>query len=118
MASSATALSERSISTLTAATPDLEISRSSSTERRLTRWAVDADAIAANYHVFQKLAPNAECAAVVKADAYGAGAHAAALALARAGARSFFTATTAEGLLARSALGPGPAIYVLNGIAP
>lgn len=51
----------------------------------------------------------------MKADAYGVGASIAAPALAKAGARTFFTATLGEALAVRKALGPGPVIYVLNG---
>ncbi len=56
-------------------------------------------------------------AAVVKADGYGLGAVGAARALAQAGARVFFTATTQEGAWVRRALGEGPQIFVLNGPA-
>lgn len=52
---------------------------------------------------------------MVKADAYGLGAVGASKALAQAGARVFFTATAAEGLYVRKALGEGPQIFVLNG---
>ena len=52
---------------------------------------------------------------MIKADGYGLGADVAARALAGAGARSFFTATTAEALAARRVLGDGPDVYVLNG---
>jgi alanine racemase len=79
---------------------------------------VDAAAIAANWRVFQKLGAAAECAAVVKADAYGLGADRAATALAKAGARTFFTATAEEAAQVRVALGEGPAIIALNGPAP
>lgn len=61
------------------------------------------------------MAPNAECTGVVKADAYGLGAAEAARHLAKAGCRTFFTATTGEAAEVRAALGEGPAIYVLNG---
>jgi len=54
-------------------------------------------------------------AAVVKADAYGLGAVATSRALAQAGARTFFTATTNEALVIRKALGEGPQVFVLNG---
>lgn len=54
--------------------------------------------------------------AVVKADGYGLGAVGAARALAQAGARVFFTATSAEALAVRKALGEGPQIFVLNGV--
>jgi alanine racemase len=53
--------------------------------------------------------------AVVKADAYGLGSVNASRALAQAGARIFFTATSAEATLVRRALGEGPQIFVLNG---
>ena len=52
---------------------------------------------------------------MVKADAYGLGAVDASRALAQAGARVFFTATSAEALIVRKALGEGPQIFVLNG---
>lgn len=68
-----------------------------------------------NWRFFRKLAPSAAVAAVVKADGYGLGAEDAALALARAGARTFFTATSAEALAVRGALGEGPQVFVLNG---
>lgn len=54
---------------------------------------------------------------MVKADAYGHGAVAAARALAAAGCRTFFTATQGEALGVRTALGPGPRILALNGLA-
>jgi alanine racemase len=82
---------------------------------RLARLNVDSGAIAANWRFFRGLAPNSVCAAVVKADGYGLGAETAAHALAHAGARLFFTATTGEALAVRKTLGPGPEIYVLNG---
>jgi alanine racemase len=61
------------------------------------------------------LAQGAAVGAVVKADAYGLGSEPAARALAAAGARIFFTATTNEALCVRRALGEGPQIFVLNG---
>jgi alanine racemase len=54
---------------------------------------------------------------VVKADAYGFGADPIAQALAKAGARTFFTATLGEALAVRAALGPRPAVIALNGPA-
>lgn len=53
---------------------------------------------------------------MVKADGYGLGAVGASRALAQAGARVFFTATSAEALLVRKALGEGPQVFVLNGV--
>ncbi len=85
---------------------------------RLARLKVDHAAIVENWRLFKKLAPGAAVSAVVKADAYGLGAVGASRALAQAGARIFFTATSAEALIVRNALGEGPQIFVLNGPAP
>jgi alanine racemase len=59
----------------------------------------------------------AECAAVVKADAYGLGMERAAAALWKAGCRTFFVATIAEAVSLRSLL-PQATIYVLGGLLP
>lgn len=83
--------------------------------RRLARLTVDLGAIAANWRSFASLAGPAEAAAVIKADAYGLGAHEVALALAAEGARTIFVATLGEGLAARRTLGDTHYIYVLNG---
>lgn len=99
---------------MTAATRDSETSPRA-TETRLARLRVDTGAIADNWRFFKRLAPSAAVAAVVKADGYGLGAEAAAKALVKAGARVFFTATTAEALAVRAAIGEGPQILVLNG---
>ncbi len=53
---------------------------------------------------------------MVKADGYGLGAAAVGPALAAAGARSFFVALAEEGAALRAALGPGPAIFVFDGL--
>jgi alanine racemase len=58
------------------------------------------------------------CGAVVKADGYGLGANEVAAALADEGCDTFFVALLCEGIALRRALGPAPAISVLNGIAP
>jgi alanine racemase len=76
---------------------------------------IDLAAIVANWRLLAARAAPAECAAVVKADAYGLGAAKVAPALARAGCRSFFVATLAEGLALRPLLGDA-AIHVLNGL--
>ncbi len=57
-------------------------------------------------------------AGVVKADAYGLGAARVGPALRDAGCRHFFVAHLGEGVALREAIGPGPAIAVLNGFAP
>ncbi len=82
------------------------------------RLTVHLDAIADNWRALAAKAPTAEAAAVVKADAYGAGLAPAASALHEAGARTFFVAQAGEGAALRETLGPGPAIYVFNGYMP
>ena len=57
---------------------------------------VDLDAIVANWRKLEKTAVPAECAGVVKADAYGCGAEQVARALAGAGCKTFFVATLDE----------------------
>jgi alanine racemase len=79
---------------------------------------IDLNAIAANYRRLAAAAPGAECAAVVKADAYGLGADRIAPVLARAGCRLFFVAHLEEGIALRRALGAGPEIQVLHGPLP
>ena len=81
---------------------------------------IDLGAITANYRLLQSHLSAAECAAVVKADAYGLGAAHVAPALARAGCRSFFVATFDEGAELRAILAAetGIDIYVLNGTPP
>jgi len=77
---------------------------------------VDLDAVVANWRALDAIsATGVETAAVVKADAYGLGAARVAGRLARAGARSFFTATTNEAEAVRRAVGDGPKIYVFAG---
>ncbi len=80
---------------------------------------IDLDAVRENYRRLKaRLAGGAACAGVVKADGYGLGAVPVARALAREGCDTFFVAHAGEGLALRAALGPAPAIYVLNGITP
>ena len=75
---------------------------------------VDLDAIVANWRKLEKMAVPAECAGVIKADAYGCGLDPVARALAGAGCKTFFVATLDEARAARAAL-PQAAIYVLDG---
>lgn len=58
-----------------------------------------------------------QCAAVVKADAYGLGAEVVALELYKAGCQHFFVATLHEGVGLRVVLGDLPNIYVLGGLS-
>ena len=75
---------------------------------------VDLDAIAANWRKLEKTAVPAECAGVIKADAYGCGIGPVARALAGAGCKTFFVATLDEARVVRAAT-PTAAIYVLGG---
>jgi alanine racemase len=75
---------------------------------------VDLDAIVANWRKLEKTAVPAECAAVIKADAYGCGVEQVARALAGAGCKTFFVATLDEARTAREAL-PSAELYVLDG---
>src|SRR5512138_2543000 len=75
---------------------------------------VDLDAIVANWRKLEKTAVPAECAGVVKANAYGCGAEQVARALAGAGCKTFFVATLDEARVVRAAA-PAAAIYVLDG---
>jgi alanine racemase len=75
---------------------------------------VDLDAIVANWRKLEKTAVPAECACVVKADAYGCGARPVVRALSAAGCRTFFVATLDEARVARVAA-PSADIYVLDG---
>jgi len=80
---------------------------------------IDLDAIRANWRKLAERVQPAQCAAVVKANAYGLGAARVGPALARAGCRHFFVAQLAEGATLRQALRDKPtntAIYVLNGL--
>ncbi|MBA5776825.1 alanine racemase [Stappia sp. F7233] len=85
---------------------------------RSGRITIDLDAIADNWRTLSaKLKTGAECAAVVKADAYGLGIAEVAVALHAAGARTFFVATPEEGLALRALLSDA-VIYILNGLYP
>jgi len=75
---------------------------------------IDLDALVANWRKLEKTAVPAECAAVIKANAYGCGIEPVARALARAGCKTFFVATLEEAAVARAAV-PAATLYVLNG---
>ena len=75
---------------------------------------VDLDAIIANWRKLEKTAVPAECAGVIKADAYGCGAEQVARALSGAGCKTFFVATLDEARAVRAAV-PEAALYVLDG---
>ncbi len=75
---------------------------------------IDFDAIVRNWRSLAALS-QAETGAVVKANGYGLGAPAVARRLAREGVRTFYVAVAEEGAILRSALGPGPEIFVFSG---
>src|ERR1700755_31263 len=75
---------------------------------------VDLDALVANWRKLEKTAVPAECAAVIKADAYGCGVEPVARALAKAGCKTFFVASLEEARIARAIL-PSATIYALDG---
>ena len=76
---------------------------------------IDLRALVENWRLLKTRVAPAECAAVVKANAYGIGIEQAVPALARAGCRTFFTAHVSEAIRAR-ALARDAIIYVLNGL--
>ena len=79
------------------------------------RLLVDLDALVRNWRHLRDRAAPAECAAVVKANAYGLGIERVVPVLARAGCRTFFVALPAEGVRVRTAA-PDATVYVLNGM--
>lgn len=99
-----------------------------------SRLTIDLDAVAQNWLLLKKKLQNgADCAGVVKADAYGLGAEAVSRTLFMQGCRHFFVAQYAEGLKVQAALATSakafphspvsdapvvvdaPVIYVLEG---
>src|SRR6266516_1078617 len=78
---------------------------------------VDLAAIEANWKMLAGMTVPVECAAVVKANAYGCGLEPVTRTLSEAGCRTFFVADVAEGRRVR-ALAPEAVIYVLNGLMP
>ncbi|MEJ1158511.1 alanine racemase [Prosthecomicrobium sp. N25] len=81
------------------------------------RLTIDLAALEANWRDLAARAAPAECAAVVKADAYGIGIGPAVRRLHDAGCLTFFVAHPEEGLRART-VAPDAVIYVLNGLFP
>lgn len=77
---------------------------------------IDLAAIVANWRALGARAAPAQCAAVIKADAYGCGIEQVVPALAKAGCGTFFVAHLSEAHRARAAT--DATIYVLNGLLP
>ena len=78
---------------------------------------IDLAAIEANWKTLAHRAMPAECAAVIKADAYGCGIEPVGTILAKAGCRTFFVADLLEARRLRK-VAAEPTIYVLNGLMP
>jgi len=78
---------------------------------------VDLGALRANWARLNEVSGRAECAGVIKADAYGLGLAPIARALTNEGCKTFFVATVDEGRTARE-VQPGATIYVLDGLLP
>ena len=78
---------------------------------------IDLGAIQSNYRALWARVTPAECAAVVKADAYGCGIEPVVRALNRSNCKTYFVAHLAEGRQVR-ALAPDATVYALNGIVP
>jgi alanine racemase len=78
---------------------------------------IDLAAIEANWKKLAGTTIPVECAAVVKADAYGCGLDPVTHKLAKAGCRTFFVADVGEGRRVR-AIAPEAVVYVLNGLMP
>lgn len=79
------------------------------------RLRIDLAALVANFKLLKEHSAPSDCAAVVKADAYGAGALEVSKALAAVGCRSFFVSEVYEGSTLRQLL-PDAEIFVLSGI--
>lgn len=78
---------------------------------------VDLAALRANWARLNEASGRAECAGVIKADAYGLGIGPIAQALTNEGCKTFFVASVDEGRAART-VQPGATIYVLDGLLP
>jgi alanine racemase len=78
---------------------------------------IDLAAIESNWRKLAGMTLPVDCAAVVKADAYGCGLDQVAGKLYKAGCRTFFVADLAEARHVRG-LAPEAVIYVLNGVFP
>jgi alanine racemase len=78
---------------------------------------VDLAALRANWARLNQASGRAECAGVIKADAYGLGLAQIARALTSEGCKTFFVASISEGRAARE-VQPGATVYVLDGLLP
>ncbi|HEY1542736.1 MAG TPA: alanine racemase [Xanthobacteraceae bacterium] len=76
---------------------------------------IDIGAVQSNYRALSARVSPTECAAVVKADAYGCGIEPVVRALAKSGCKTFFVAHLAEARTVR-ALAPEATVYALSGL--
>ncbi len=81
-----------------------------------SRLVIDLDALTRNWQALARMVRPAECAGVVKADAYGLGATRVAQSLAHAGCRRFFVANPDGAAALRTVLDDAARVYVLNGL--
>ncbi|WP_420405709.1 alanine racemase [Nisaea sp.] len=95
----------------------LDISPEAEGSGAASELVIDLGAVRRNYLSLQQRLGKTECAAAVKADAYGTGADRVAPTLFEAGCRTFFVATAEEGIALRKTL-PRARIAVLNGLLP
>jgi alanine racemase len=86
-----------------------------STEFSDSSLTINLSAIANNYKILKEKAGNAECAAVVKANAYGLGIKEVTHTLIKAGCQSFFVATLDEALELRE-ISLTEDIYIFHGV--
>src|SRR3954451_10439353 len=96
------------------AIPSPEANQASAPATATGVLTIDLDALVANWRKLEKTAVPAECAGVIKANAYGCGIEPVARALSAAGCKTFFVATLDEARAARAAV-PSATIYVLDG---
>ena len=84
------------------------------TKNSLSELSINLEALAANYHFLAEQSAPSECAAVVKANAYGLGSRPVVRTLEKAGCKTFFVATLDEGLTLRTIT--AKTIYVFAGV--
>ncbi|MDG2481302.1 MAG: alanine racemase [Alphaproteobacteria bacterium] len=84
-------------------------------ERAATRLSIDLDALTQNWRNLKARGNGADCAGIVKANAYGLGVERVAPALWNTGCRRFFTANPDGASTVRQLL-PDAEVFVLNGL--
>lgn len=89
---------------------------SQSPNSRPAELQVNLKAISENWQRIPVVRPDVDCAAVVKADAYGLGSKAVVSALVSAGCRSFYVATFEEARAIQPLLVNGETVCILNGL--